>query len=63
MWNYAFSVFCTSTEKLATKCKMKSINLNYENSKVVNCTKFRNKILENAPPVHVHNPGKIEETG
>ena len=34
--------------------------LNYENSKVVNFTALRNMILENAPPVHVHNPKKIK---
>jgi len=33
--------------------------LNYENSKVVN-TALRNMILEEAPPVHVHNPKKIK---
>jgi len=56
--NYAFSVFCPSTGKRATKCKVKGITLNYENSKGVNFT-LRDMILENAPPVHVHNPRKI----
>jgi len=36
--NYAFSVFCPSTGQRTTKCKLKGINLNYENSKVVNFT-------------------------
>ena len=56
--NYAFSVFCPSTGKRATKGKVKGITLNYENSKVVNFTTLRDMILENAPPVHVHNPRK-----
>jgi hypothetical protein len=34
--------------------------LNYENSKVVNFTSLKNMILENAPPVHVHNAKKIK---
>ena len=55
-----FSVFCLSTGKHATKCKVKGITLNYENSKVVNFTALRNLILEDAPPVHVHNPQKIK---
>jgi hypothetical protein len=32
--NYAFSVFCPSTGKRTTKCKVKVIILNYENSKL-----------------------------
>jgi len=58
--NYAFSVFYPSTGKRARKCKVKSITLNYENSKVVNFTTLRVMILENAPSVHVHNPRKIK---
>ena len=58
--NYAFSVFCPSTGKRATKCKVKDITLNYENSKVLNFTALRNMILEDAPPVHVQNPTKIK---
>ena len=46
--NYAFSVFCPSTGKRATKCKVKSITLKYENSKVVNFTTLRYMILDNA---------------
>ena len=57
---YAFSVCCPSTGKRATKCKVKGVTLNYENSKVVNFTTLRDMILENAPPVHVHNPRKIK---
>ena len=38
---------------------MKVLTLNYENSKVVNFAKLRNIILENAPPVNVHNPRNI----
>jgi len=57
---YAFSVFCPSTGKRATKCKVKGITLNYKNSKVVNFTTFRDMILENAPLEHVHNPRKIK---
>jgi len=58
--NYAFPVFYLSTEKRATKFIVKGVTLNYENSKVVNFTTLRVMILENAPPVHVHNPRKIK---
>ena len=58
--NYAFSVFCPSAGKCITKCKVKSITLNYENSKVVNFATLRDIILENSVPVHVHNPKKIK---
>ena len=58
--NYAFSVFCPSTGKRTTKCKVKGITLNYEYSKVVNFTTLRDMILENAIPVHVLNPNKIK---
>jgi len=49
--NYAFSVICPSTGKSTTKCKVKGITLNYENSKVVKLTSLKNMILEDAPPV------------
>jgi hypothetical protein len=58
--NYAFSVFCPSTGKLTNKCKVKSIILNYQNSKVLNFTSLRNMILEDAPPVHVNNTKNLE---
>jgi hypothetical protein len=58
--NYAFSIICPSTGKRTYKCKVKRINLNYENSKVVNFTTLKNMIYEIAPPVHVHNPKKIK---
>ena len=58
--NYAFSVFCPSTGKRATKCKLKDITLNYEKSKLVKFTALRDMFLENAAPVHVHNPKKIK---
>ena len=58
--SYAFSVFCPSTGKRATKYKVKGINLSFENSKVVNFTTFMDMILENTPPVSVHNPRKIK---
>jgi len=35
------------------------MTLNYENSKVVNFTSLKD-ILEEAPPVHVHNPFNYE---
>ena len=54
-----FSVICPSTGKRTTKYKVKGITLNYENSKVVNFTSLKDKILEDAPPVHDHNPKKI----
>ena len=59
--NYAFSVFCPSAGKHATKCKVKGIILYYDNSKVVNFTVLRNMILEDAPPVHVNYPKKIKQ--
>jgi len=34
--------------------------LNYENSKVVDFTSLKNMILEDAPPVHVHNAKRIK---
>jgi len=55
-----FRYFAPSTGKRATKCKVKGITLNYENSKVVNFTTLRDMILENAPAVQVHNPRKIK---
>ena len=58
--NYTFSVFSATTGKRAPKCKVKCITLNYENCKVINFTTFLDMILENAPPVHVHNPRKIK---
>ena len=58
--NYVFSVICPSTGKRTTKCKVKGITLNYQNSKVVNITSLRNMILEDAPPVHVHNAKKVK---
>ena len=58
--NYAFSVFCPSTGKHKTKCKVKGITLNYENSKEVNITTLRDMILKDTTPVHVYNPKKIK---
>ena len=49
--NYAVSVFCPSTGKHTTKCKVKGITLNYENSKVVNINYFEGYDPEG------HNPG------
>jgi hypothetical protein len=40
--------------------RKRGITLNYQNSKVVSFTSLRNIILENAPPVHVHNAKKIK---
>ena len=61
--NYAFSVFSPSTSKRTTKCKVKVITMNYDNSNVVNFTSLGNMILEDNTPLHVHNPwGKQEET-
>ena len=39
---------------------MKGINLNYENSKVVNITSLRNMILQDDTPLHVHNREKMK---
>jgi len=48
--NYAFSVFCPSTGKRATKCKVKGIMLNYSNSKVVNFTTLRDMFYKTLRP-------------
>ena len=53
-------VFCPATGKRTSKCKVKGITLNYNNSKVVNFTSLRNMILEGDTPLHVHNPKKIK---
>jgi hypothetical protein len=58
--NYAFSVFCPTTGKHTTMCKVKGITLNYENSKVVTFTALRHMVLEDDTPLHVHNPKKIK---
>jgi len=58
--NYAFMVFCPATGKRSSKCKVKGITLNYNNSEVVNFTSLRNMILEDDTPLHVHNPKKIK---
>ena len=39
---------------------MNGIILSYENSKFGNFTALRNMILENAAPVHVHNPKNVK---
>jgi len=57
---YAFSVFCLSTGERTTKCKVKGIILNYENSNVVNFTTLRDAILKFTAPVCVHDPKKIK---
>jgi hypothetical protein len=57
---YEFSVFCPSTGKRTTKCKVKGITLNYENSKVVNFTTLSDMILKDTASVHVHNPNMIK---
>ena len=57
--NYAFSYFCPSTQKCTTKCKVKGITWNYENSKVLNFITFWDIIFKDATPVQVHNPLKI----
>jgi len=54
--NYAFMVFCPTTGKRTSKCKVKGITLNYNNSEVVNFTSLRSMILEDDTPLHVHNP-------
>ena len=58
--NYAFSVFSPTTGKRKTRCKVKGITLNYDNSRVVNFTSLRNMILEDNSPLYVHNPRKIK---
>ena len=58
--NYAFMVFCPATGKRISKCKVKGITLNYNNSEVVNFTSLRNMNLEDDTPLHVHNPKKIK---
>jgi hypothetical protein len=46
--------------KATTKCNVKGITLNYDNSKVANFTALRHMILENDTPLHVRNPKKIK---
>jgi hypothetical protein len=58
--NYAFMFFCPATGKRSSKCKVKGISLNYNNSEVVNFTSLRNTIPEDDTPMHVHNPKKIK---
>ena len=58
--NYAFMVFCPATGKRISKCKVKGITLNYNNSEIVNFTSLRSMILEDDTPLHVHNPKKIK---
>ena len=53
--------FAPQQENLTTKCKVKAMSLNYENSKVLNFPTLRNMILKIAPPVHVHNPHKFKQ--
>jgi hypothetical protein len=53
--NYAFSIFCPSSGKRTSKCKV-----NYENSKVINFTSLRHMILEDKTTLHVNNPKKIK---
>jgi len=43
-----------------TKCKVKGITLNYQNSKVLNFTSLWNMILEDDTPLHVHNHRNIK---
>jgi len=38
---------------------VKGINLNYENSKIVNFTTLRDMYLKDNTLVHLHNPKKI----
>ena len=58
--NYAFSVFSPATGKRTTRCKVKGITLNFDNSRVVNFSSLRNLILEDNTPLYVHNPRKIK---
>ena len=55
-----FMVFCPATGKRTSKCKVKGITLNYNNSEVVNFTSLRNMILEDDTTLHVHNPKNIK---
>ena len=52
-------VFCPATGKRTSKCKVKGITLNYNNSEV-NFNSLRSMILEDDTPLHVHNPKKIK---
>jgi hypothetical protein len=58
--NYALSVFCPITGKCTNKCKVKGINLKYENYKVINFTSLRRMILEDDTLLHVHNRKKFK---
>jgi hypothetical protein len=58
--NYAFSVLCLWTETHKTRCKEKSITLNYNTSKVVNFDSLRKMVKEDPTSVDVHNPKKFK---
>jgi len=58
--NYAFTVICPSNCKHTTMCKLKGITFYYENLKIINFTSLRDMILEDASPLHVHDPKKIK---
>lgn len=49
-------VVCPSTGNNISKCKVKSINLNYKNSNVVNLSTMWDMILKDTIPVNVRNP-------
>ena len=58
--NYGFSDFRPSIGKCTTKCKVKGISMNNENSNVVYFTNLRDMILKDTAPVHVRNPKKVK---
>jgi hypothetical protein len=58
--NYAFSAFCSSNGNPTRRCRVKGLIVNYENSKVINFTSIRIRILEVDPRLHVKNPKKIK---
>jgi len=53
-------VFTPARGKHTSKCKVKGMTLNYENSNVVNFTTLKKMILDDYKPVHVHNPKKTK---
>jgi hypothetical protein len=57
--NHAFSVFCHSSGKRTSRCKVRGITFNYENSKVINFTSLSHMILGDTP-LHVNNSKKIK---
>jgi len=53
-------LFSDTIGKHTTKCKVRRINLKYENSKVVKFTTIWVMIVKDNNQMHVHNPMKVK---